>query len=132
MIVYAKPPKITLEEQTLLAMDATQRRKEKAERIHKILPPPFEFEDTGIRIKIVESQVIGDLLDLKIEAKKDGKLIDIDGHLRYFNPPLKVGNGTFVKKEDEFGNEYDEENMEYNPKEAIKQCIIQTIKGQLK
>lgn len=135
--IYANPPEITTEEQELLDMDSKQRQKEKAARIKKVLPAPFEFEDTGINIKIKEAEVKTingcDCLDLIIEAKQNGEILNIDNHLRYFNPPVKIPNGTYHRELDETTKEeLDISNFEYNPKEAIKQCIIHTLNGQIK
>lgn len=138
--IYANEPAVTEEEQVLLDMTPKNRQKEKAVRIKKLLPPPFEFEDTNIRIKIVEAEVKNingqDCLDLIIEAKQNGKILEIDNHLRYFNPPLRVQNGTWrvMTKMQPNGEviEMEIENTEYNPKVAIKQCIIQTLNFLLK
>ena len=64
-------------------------------------------------------------------AEKDGKELELDLPLFFYNPPIKVGNGTFIKKTDELTKkETDVENTVEDLPETLKEIVGQCIKAQ--
>ena len=72
------------------------------------------FTSRGFTIKIMSGPIISDgLLQVSVEAQKNGKKLFVDNPLQYKNPPILVPDGNGKFKED--------------VAEALKEIITQTI-----
>ncbi len=96
--------------------------------------PLENFEQDGYSVKILQKKMevfrgktVTILLD--VDVSKGGEKINIsnDNRIIIFNPPFKVGNGTF-RKEVVDGKEIEVENSEENIEGALKEQIISAAK----
>ena len=69
-------------------------------------------------------------VEVIISAKRDGKELRVNNPYLFYNPPIKVADGTKRTEILEDGTEILVDNFEVNPKKALEEIIIQTLKSQ--
>ena len=127
---YEDPPKKHAYETILEKADTPfEKHLFKAQQMAKVDFKEKGFSMEGISVEVFHHDRINDLVRVSVKATKDGKALTVNNPLLYKNPPIKVPTGKFHKQIIE-GIEVDVPNTRVDPKEALKQIIIQTIKLQ--
>ena len=105
---------------------AKELAKQKFDRVNDI-----DFEKDNIKIKIETlTYTTSGAVEAIISAKRDGKELRVNNPYLFYNPPLKVPDGTKKIEILKDGTEILVDNFEVNPKKALEEIIIQTIKSQ--
>jgi len=133
-------PTLTIEkdgiEKVLKDKTSVEKIKIKSEELAKVSIGKFKKNDLDIEI-IGDIKEIDGGIELFAKAWKDGKQLGFgkDGSVeierfRFFNPPVLVGdvNGDIVREfTDVATKEIKQRKLKYDPEEAIKQILEQTI-----
>ena len=105
------------------------------------IPPPFSYQ--GIEISIERLQRVESTkaiptppgIEVWVTAARNGQPLAIDGHLRFFPPPLLVPDGTYRLEAQQIGQRVESvevANYREDPAAALCTVIGQAIAGQLR
>ena len=93
---------------------------------------PLRYSTDGLDINILSAkETPNNLLKVQLTVRKNKKTLNVNAPFYFQNPPVKVPNGTFKKKEIN-GEIRDIELYEINILEAMKAFVLDAIKTQLK
>lgn len=83
------------------------------------------LEDAPQKIVDEAGNEIG--VEVRVSASLNGKRLAIDPHRRFINPPVMVHDGGFEPFVDEAGLDQQRPTFTYNPREALRQCILESV-----
>lgn len=72
------------------------------------------------------------VLDMHVELRRDGKLVPIDGHLRFVNPPIKVWDGTWRTVTGPDGQPLQVKNFTEDLRTALRNMVADAVLAQVR
>ena len=84
-------------------------------------------KENNVEIEILFHEYKDGIFSCVVEVKKDGKIVKVNNPFNFYNPPLKVHDGTFRKE----GN-IDVQNFVESPADAIREILFQAILPKIK
>lgn len=91
----------------------------------------WDFTDDEYQVRFLskpKKRQDNDLLEFNLEVRKNGVLVQVDNPFLIKNPPVMIPDGTVYETEYD-GMIMPLPNLEYNPKKALQQSIISTLKS---
>ena len=89
------------------------------------------FIHRGYTVTVIDSPKNNNgLLEISIQASKNGLFIPVNNPLLFKNPPIMIPDGTWHKESKNRGGriiDEDTQNFIENPLEALKEIIIQIV-----
>jgi len=127
--IYKDKPEKGPLELLLESKDPKEMKKEKAKEIHKV--SLTSIVDGDVEITILNKTLKETGVTFNIAVKQNGLDVDLKDFNPFtiVNPPLMVPDGTFRKEMVTPTKEMDVENTKEDPEEALRQILIQTVRG---
>ena len=72
------------------------------------------------------------MLEVVVSLRRNNRVVEIDGHLRFYNPPIKIPDGTFTTVPDPLtGAPTQRPNYTEAPRQALREMIVSTLRQQV-
>ena len=120
-----------------LAVSRDRAAEKVAIHLEQPMPRPFNYQGIEItvlnrrRVVIEKPGSVSHGVEVWVEARRNGVILPIDPHLRWFPPPLMVPDGTH-REEVIDGETVTVANHREDPAAAFVEIVGQAVMGQLK
>ncbi len=123
---YKPKPEKSEFERSLQTLEYLQKRNAKSKAL--VETKLTTFTKDGILFIIRDLDTDNNYLRVVVDTYREEEELLIEKEYFFVNPPVMYPNGTFRKAMTSSGEKVDVENFEFNPIEALKEILAETIK----